>query len=489
MKALMVMFDSLNRHMLPPYGCDWVKAPNFERLARQSVVFDNYYVGSMPCMPARREIHTGRPNFLHRGWGPLEPFDDSMPEILRNNGVYTHLVSDHYHYWEDGGATYHNRYSSWEASRGQEGDQWKADVAVKEVPDNFNPGKLSKRGPHALNDYVNRQWLDSEEKMPQAVTFRKGVEFLETNHAADNWFLTVETFDPHEPFYTQPEFKQLYPHDFDALGMVLDWPPYREVKEGEESVVEHFRNSYAALVSMCDRYLGQILDTMDKFDLWKDTMLIVNTDHGFMLGEHDWLAKNNPPLYREIANTPFFLHDPRSPRSGGRCDTLAQTIDIAPTLLEFFGVPAPTDMLGKPLTLNAADGDEARDAAIFGYFKQHLNVTDGRYVYMRGPVKDTPIYEYTLMPTRMRGFFGADSLARAELHDGFGFTKGCKLLKVPAGTANMNRATMLFDLEADPGQETPINDPAIEERMLGLLKRLAVENEAPPEIIEAYGLD
>ena len=122
MKAVMVMFDSLNRRMLRPYGCDWTHTPNFDRLASRSVTFANSYVGSMPCMPARRELHTGRYNFLHRSWGPLEPFDDSMPEILKRDGVYTHLTSDHYHYWEEGGASYHTRYSSWEISRGQEAD-------------------------------------------------------------------------------------------------------------------------------------------------------------------------------------------------------------------------------------------------------------------------------------------------------------------------------------------------------------------------------
>ena len=88
--------------------------------------FQNAYVGSMPCMPARREMHTGRYNFLHRSWGPLEPFDDSIPEMLAESaGVHTHKCTDHYHYWEDGGATYHNRYSTYDLVRGQEGDLWK----------------------------------------------------------------------------------------------------------------------------------------------------------------------------------------------------------------------------------------------------------------------------------------------------------------------------------------------------------------------------
>src|ERR1051325_9714432 len=124
MKCIMVMFDSLCRRLLSAYGCEWTHTPNFARLAQRTVKFDTAYVGSMPCMPARREMHTGRPNFLHRSWGPLEPFDDSMPEILKNAGVYTHLATDHFHYFEDGGATYHNRYSTWEFFRGQEGDQW-----------------------------------------------------------------------------------------------------------------------------------------------------------------------------------------------------------------------------------------------------------------------------------------------------------------------------------------------------------------------------
>ena len=87
MKAIMVMFDSLNRHMLPSYGYQDIVAPNFERLAQKTVTFDQCYAGSLPCMPARRELHTGRYNFLHRSWGPLEPYDDSMPEVLKENGI------------------------------------------------------------------------------------------------------------------------------------------------------------------------------------------------------------------------------------------------------------------------------------------------------------------------------------------------------------------------------------------------------------------
>jgi len=66
MKTVFVLFDSLNRHLLSPYGGTRIQTPNFDRLADSSVTFDKHYVGSMPCMPARRDLLTGRLSFLHR---------------------------------------------------------------------------------------------------------------------------------------------------------------------------------------------------------------------------------------------------------------------------------------------------------------------------------------------------------------------------------------------------------------------------------------
>jgi arylsulfatase A-like enzyme len=121
MKVVFVLFDSLNRHMLGAYGGTRIGTPNFDRLATRATSFDRHYVGSLPCMPARRDMQTGRLSFLHRSWGPLEPFDNCFPELLNDTGVYSHLVTDHFHYWEDGGATYHNRYDSYEFIRGPGG--------------------------------------------------------------------------------------------------------------------------------------------------------------------------------------------------------------------------------------------------------------------------------------------------------------------------------------------------------------------------------
>ncbi len=487
MRAIMVMFDSLNRHMLPPYGAEWVHAPNFERLYERTVTFDNSYVGSMPCMPCRREFHTGRYNFLHRSWGPLEPFDDSVPEILGQNGVYTHLVSDHYHYWEEGGATYHTRYTSFEASRGQEGDAWKGQVADPEIPESLG----DRTGNSWRQDWVNRGYMDKEELQPQAKTFKMGLEFMRTNADQDNWFLHIETFDPHEPYFTQQHYKDLYPHAYD--GPHFDWPPYREVQE-PAAAVEHVRMENAALISMCDTYLGKVLDLMDEQRMWDDTLLIVCTDHGFLLGEHDWWAKCVQPFYGEVAHTPLFLWDPRTGRKAERSQALVQNIDWGPTLLEVFGVPPAPDMQGIPLTHSLASDVPLREGMLFGLHGGHVNVTDGRYVYMRAPTtsENWPLYEYTLMPTHMRHTFEVAELQETEMAPPFDFTKGCPVMKIKSrgsGWTDMHRfGTLLFDLQNDPKQEHPIDDPEIEARMTRLLVDLMKANNAPAEQFARLGL-
>ena len=330
MKAVMVMYDSLNRHMLPNYGCDWTLAPNFVRLGERAVTFNNHYVGSMPCMPARRELHTGRHNFLHRSWGPHEPFDDSTFTILKENGVYTHLVSDHYHYWEDGGATYHHRYSSWVNVRGQEGDTWKGEVADPEIPEHL--GRIVRQ------DWINRKYMNEEQLTPQARTFAEGLEFLETNLDQDNWYLQIETFDPHEPFFTLKQWKDRYNYEWD--GPHFDWPKYERVSEDPDAV-EYLRYQYAALLTQCDHYLGRVIDFMDEHDMWRDTMLLVVTDHGFLLGEHDWWGKARMPWYNETAHIPFFVWDPRTGVKGVHRRSLTTTIDVGPTLLDYFGMTPP----------------------------------------------------------------------------------------------------------------------------------------------------
>jgi arylsulfatase A-like enzyme len=168
------------------------------------------------------------------------------------NGVYTHLVSDHYHYWEAGGSTYHTSYNTWDFERGQEGGPWIGQVKELDIPEHVGDYdgqrlKLFKQ------DWINREAMDTEDKHSQARTFAKGLDFIERNGSQDRWFLQIEVFDPHEPFFTHQKYKDLYPHEYS--GPHFDWPGYRGVQETEEQI-DHCRREYAALVSMCEHLLG-----------------------------------------------------------------------------------------------------------------------------------------------------------------------------------------------------------------------------------------
>lgn len=193
MRAIMVMFDTLTRNFISTYGNEWCQTPNFKRLEEKCCIMDNFYGGSMPCMPARRELHTGKYNFLHRSWGPLEPFDFLVMQTLDEAGIYTHLCTDHSHYFEDGGCTYHNRYSSWQGFRGQEGDRWIPKIGV----DIKNTSKYNKKGISAIQHEANKSMQKTEEEMSSVKTFKAGLDFIEKYNSSDNWFLSIESFDPH----------------------------------------------------------------------------------------------------------------------------------------------------------------------------------------------------------------------------------------------------------------------------------------------------
>jgi arylsulfatase A-like enzyme len=497
MKAVFLLFDSLNRLMLEPYGGKIFETPNFKRLAEKCVTFDSHYIGSMPCMPARRDMQTGRHTFLHRSWGPLEPFDNSFPELLKTAGAYSHLISDHYHYWEDGGATYHTRYNSFDFIRGQESDPWKVllDSPIDRIREKYHPSQNdpnSKQNPY--NYMINREFIKEEKDFPSVKCFEAGYEFLDLNRNADNWFLQIETFDPHEPFFAPERFKDKFPTDY--RGPILDWPRYERVTEAPDQIDE-LRANYFALLSLCDDLLGKFLDYFDQHDMWKDTALIVTTDHGFLLGEHDWWAKNRMPLYEEISHIPMFVYHPDHKDKGGeRRKSLTQTIDLMPTICELFGAVIPDEVQGKSLLPILAEDKSDRKAAMFGYWGGGVNIVDGRYTWFCYPkdMLNQELYQYTLMPAHMTKMFTVEELKSASLVPPFDWTKGVPLLRVahkskantkthsyhfPEKMEDTN--TVLYDLQIDPGQATPVEEVQVKKRLKAELFRLMTENDAPEE--------
>ena len=502
MRTVFVLFDSLNRSAMGCYGGDAVATPNFDRFAARSMTFDNHYVGSLPCMPARRDMHTGRLNFMHRSWGPLEPFDNSAPELLKKSGTYTHLISDHFHYFEDGGATYHGRYNTWDFIRGQEYDPW---VAMVKPPmerfsemysdKHYNVPTEVKRRQHQ----INREVIHEESDFPGPKCFERAFDFLNTNRDADDWMLQLECFDPHEPFFAPDKYKDAYKTDY--KGPILDWPKYAPVNDSPDEIAE-IRANYAALVAMCDAWFGKLLDHFDAHDMWDDTCLILTTDHGFLLSEHDWWGKNLTPYYEEISHIPLVMHHPEfADRAGTRISELTQTCDLMPTMLELHGHEIPSEVTGKSI-LEIARGNASHEALIFGMFGGPLGVTDGKHSYFIYPddLFNEELGEYTLMPTHMTGMFTPKELATGNYSVPFDFTKGLKLIRYDAlnearrppgldGTSFHPFETAVYDNIKDPNQIQPIRDRTLEARLRQHALRLLASHDTPPEYYTWMGLN
>ena len=211
---------------------------------------------------------------------------------------------------------------------------------------------------------------------------------------------------------------------------------------------------------MCDAYLGKLLDYFDEHDFWKDTSIILTTDHGFLLAEHEWWAKSRMPFYNEVSHIPLlFYHPNHAHRGGERRSALTQNIDVMPTLLQMHGAAVPEHVEGRSLIDVLSSGSNSREALIFGRFGGSVNATDGRYTYFLYPgnMDEQELFEYTLMPTHQRAPFSIDEFEGAELCKGFAFSRGMPLLKLPArrGTgqgANLeDTETAMYDLDSDPG--------------------------------------
>lgn len=501
MRAILLIFDSLNRRALQCYGGNDVKTPNFDRLAQKSVTYDKHYVGSLPCMPARRDIHTGRLSFLHRSWGPLEPFDNSVFEILRQQEVYSHLITDHYHYFEDGAGNYHTRYDSYAFLRGQEGDKWvptlnppieKWKQQYHEKQHNFTLGSLQ------TQNMANRERIVEESDFSSTQCFDEALEFVDTYKQVDNWILQIETFDPHEPFVAPPSYSSKYQLDKQPI---FDWPHYERYIDGLPEN-ELLRENYKALLEHCDTQLGRLLDQFDELGLWDDTVLIATTDHGFLLGEHEWWAKNRMPCFNEVANIPLFFHHPNhADQAGTRRDVLTQTIDLMPTLLDCFGEETDFNSTAKSLLPSLADpGAKLRDVIIYGYFGGAVNITDGRYTYMRYPenMSSTNLNEYTLMPAHMLTPFSREELEKATLCETSAFSDGYPVLRVPVdenshwfnshGPGGMaDCVSTMFDLETDPEQLKPLANSPIEKQLSLEIETQMKLNNAPDEALVRLG--
>lgn len=383
--AVVILLDSLNRHMLGAYGGAEFDTPNLDRIAARSLRFDNHQTGALPCMPARHDLLCGTLDFLWRPWGSVELWDTPITRLVREQGVTTMLVSDHPHLFEAGGENYHNDFAGWDYTRGHEGDPWKTSLD----PSWAGAPALPARPSPARHPYdTNRTWFRDETDFPGPRTMQTAADWLQHQApSADRFLLLVDEFDPHEPFDVPEPWANRYDPDWEGPNII--WPPYAidAIANGaiDERSARHVRANYGAKLTFIDHWLGRILDRFDEQDLWADTALIICTDHGHYLGERDMFGKPGAPIYSTLGHIPMLVSWPGS--APGTVDALTTTVDIFSTLCDMFGVTEPEGTHGRSIVpLIERSATSIRDWAITGYWGREITITDGRHRYTRAPI-------------------------------------------------------------------------------------------------------
>jgi arylsulfatase A-like enzyme len=361
---------------------------------------------------------------------------------------------------------YTRGFAGWDFLRGHHADRYNVSPIPTVLP--AAPHKL--KNVQATHLYLrNTAFRRSERDWMCAQTFARAIDWLEQNWSRDDFVLWIDTWDPHEPFDAPPYDLARYADPaFDGDRII--YPRYGRpdyMSDGEHGFV---RASYAAKVTLLDRWLGRLLDQLETLGLDKNTLILFFTDHGHLFGEHDLQGKPTGPLgqlYEETTRIPLLIRHPDGVGAGARVGGIAQHPDLLPTALEFLGIPIPESVQGRSLwPLIRGEVDHVREFAM-----------SGRY---------------------SRGTIRGEILSRRPDAAAFDGTAGLQTAGEPLTLTTRRWAYIcpprgggapeLYDLEADPRQMTNLVDreagvaAELHAKLVGLLEGVGT----PAERLDLY---
>ena len=372
MNIVLVVFDSLRKDCVNAYGtAPWwpMQTPNFDAFAQEALIMTRAYPESFPTLPARRALYTGRRCYpFHNGrfrlkgdivpaagWGPIPEDQPTLAELLREAGYRTGLVADVYHMFKPS-KNYWRGFDEWRFLRGQEGDPYRSGprLSQQEV-DYWLPRELQNdRSVSMIQQFVmNMHDRQREEDYFSPRVLREAAQWLVQNQDADRFFLTVESFDPHEPWFVPPHYRKMYLEE-DGREMVHSL--YGSTAQLDPALLQRVRANYCGSVSLCDRWFGHLMETMRVLGLLDDTLVVFTADHGHSLGEQDFMGKRPYPVGPELYDVPLLVRFPKAEQAGLRCDAFVNHNDITASILEAAKVDPPVEMAGRSFLGDAISG-------------------------------------------------------------------------------------------------------------------------------------
>jgi len=218
-----------------------------------------------------------------------------------------------------------------------------------------------------------------EEDYFPARVFKAGARWLERNQDAEKFFLVLDSFDPHEPWDPPISYRKMYDPDEDTIDCLTSL--YGRADQLSRRVLKRLRANYAGEVTLVDRWLGYFLKEMKNLGLMNDTFIVVISDHGHCLGEHNLISKQGHPMTREIADLVLMMRHPQEKGRDAVCQSLVYNYDLPRTILARLGIEPEKPMEGKdiwPLALGKEKEIYDHISCGWGPF---VMVRDKRYWY------------------------------------------------------------------------------------------------------------
>ena len=350
MNVIWIVSDTFRRDHIGAYGNRRIHTPSLDALAAGAVRFDSHYSAGFPTMPTRADHQTGRWTMSFMGWQPLPDGVTTLAEILAENGLHTAASVDTPYYLRDG-MNYDRGFQSFFMNAGQ-------DTLWSLIPE---PGYH-----HEALDIRDAWRSEADRNAPK--TFMAAIQWLE-RHYKEDFFLLVDTWDPHEPWDAPSYYTELYLPDYDGEIVLPLYGNWHDMPGYEESQLRKGHATYRGEITMVDTWVGFLLKSVENMGLTDKTVVIFTTDHGFYFGEHGGLfgkmsSDKYPdgtlrpydelgsqwsysPLFEEIVHLPLLIRVPGV--APGAYSGMSSAIDVMPTVLDLLDLDIPAFVQGRSL--------------------------------------------------------------------------------------------------------------------------------------------